>query len=391
MFKLKELIGKQIDKNRKPVIYLAEGALDKDERPLAAAWELSEYADAVVVGNPDVIKKNAGSSAMYAEYAEAQGVSVDDLVKKTFDRVTIIDPKSDEMKERRQKYAEAAYKKVGEKWKMSEADLLAKTEEDMFFSLMATAEIEGYQRDGHAVLGGLYSTTANFFAPGLRLHPRIGTVFEAALFSFQDDNCPKDVYPGNLAIFGDVAVVTEMEPDKLADIAIGTCKIARDLLPEKEFPKIYGSILSYSSGGSGFGPTVDITRKAYDIITEKLETLRKEDELYEDINITPEVQFAVAVNEKQAKRKLDMSDPKNVAAGRSNVIILPNLDFGNAMYHQHAAYFQDSQKTLIVGGFKNNSILDFSRSSKIEGVLLGGMAVVLRQQYLKDFDHTLGK
>jgi phosphotransacetylase len=391
MYKLKELLTKQIDIKRKPTIYLAEGALDKDARPTAAAWELSEYSNIVLVGDPKIIEKNAMESATYKEYAKVHGMNADELFKKTVERITIINPKSDSAKEKREIYSEAAFKMVGEKWKMSKKDLMEKTTEDMFFSLMATAEIEGYGRDGHAVLGGLYSTTANFFAPGLRLHPRTGTVFEAALFSFPDATFPKDVYPGNIAVFGDVAVITEMTPEKLADIAIGTCKIARDLLPEDIFPKIYASIVSYSTAGSGSGPTVDITRKAYDIICKNLDILKKDDPLYNDIFITPEVQYAVAVNEKQAARKLDPKDPKNIAAGKSNVIILPNLDFGNAMYHMHSAYYQDAQKILCVGGFKNISILDFSRSSKIDGVVLGGLAVVLRQQYLRDFDHTLGK
>ncbi len=391
MFKLKELLTKQIDKTKPPVIYLAEGALDKDARPLAAAWELSEYASVVLVGNEDTIRKNASASSTYADYAKEAGMEVKDLIDKTLERATVVDPKSDDVADRRKMYGEAAFKKVGAKWKMSKEDVLKEMKDDIFFSLMATAEMEGNEPDGHAVLGGLYSTTANFFAPGLRLHPRVGTVFEAGIFSFQDDNCPKGVYPHNIAVFGDVAVVTEMNEERLADVAIGTCKIARDLLPEEDFPKIYGSIVSYSTRGSGGGPTVDITRKAADIIDERLETLRKEDPLYKDIFITPEVQFAVAVNEKQAARKLDVNDPKNAAAGKSNVIILPNLDFGNSMYHQHSVYYPDSDKILSVGGFKNASILDFSRSSKIQGVVLGGLAVALRLQYQQDFDHTLGK
>lgn len=391
MYKLKDLLEKQIDKKHKPTIYLAEGALDKDARPLAAAWDLSEYSNIVLVGNMDAIKKNAQSSATYAAWAKSLGISVDELIKKTLEKIEIIDPKGDAQSEKRKIYGEGAYNIVGEKWKMSKDDVIDKMNDDIFFSLMATAEIEGYGRDGHAVLGGLYSTTANFFAPGIRLHPRVGTVFEAGVFSFQDDNCPKDVYPGNIAVFGDVAVLTDMTAERLADVAIGTCKIARDLLPEKDFPKIYGSIVSYSTKGSGGGPTVDITRKAADIIDEKLETLRKEDKNYKQIFITSELQFAVAVNEKQAARKLDIKDPKNIAAGKSNVIILPNLDYGNGMYHMHSAYYPDSDSILSVGGFKNCSILDFSRGQKIAAVVLGGLAVALRLQYLTDFDPALGK
>lgn len=391
MFKLEEILENQIDKNRKPFIYLAEGSLDKDSRPLAAAYKLSEFSNVVMIGKMDLMKENAANSKMFAEYAAKLNMSPAELIDKTLERVKMIDPESKEAEEKRKIYGAGAFKLAGGKWKQSESEMIEMMKDHLLFAIMATAEIEGYGRDGHAVLGGLYSTTGSFFAPGLRLHPRNGTVFEAGVFSFQDDNCPKNVYPGNIAIFGDVAVVTEMTAEKLADVAIGTCKIARDLLPDKDFPEIYGSIISYSTKGSGAGPTVNMTREAYKIITERLAQLSEIDPLYKQIHITPEVQYAVAVNRKQAERKLDVNDPANMAAGRSNVIILPNLDFGNAMYHLHSAYFQDSQKILCVGGFKNNSILDFSRGQKIEEVVLGGMAVILRQQYLQDFDPKLGK
>jgi phosphotransacetylase len=391
MYELMNLLEGQIDKSRKPVIYFGEGSLDKDARPLAAAWRLSKFAKIILIGNIDEISNNAKSSKIYANYAREIDKDVGKLINETIDKIEIIDPESGEQKEKRELYGEGAYKIVGEKWKKSKNEMIEMMKDHLFFSLMATAEIEDYGRDGHAVLGGLYSTTGNFFAPGLRLHPRVGTVFEAGLFSFQDDNCPKNVYPGNIAVFGDVAVVTEMTPERLADVAIGTCKIARDLLPENAFPEIYGSIVSYSTRGSGEGPTVDITREAAKIIEDKLEDLRREDPLYKQIFITPEVQVAVAVNKKQAGRKLDVNDPVNVSAGRSNVIILPNLDYGNGMYHMHAAYYPDSQNILCVGGFKNNSLLDFSRGQKIDGVILGGEAVILRLQSMINFDPDLSK
>ena len=391
MFELQELLESQIDKKRKPTIYLAEGSLDIDSRPLAAAYRLSDFANVVVVGNKDLMKKNAANSKMYAEYAAKINFKSGELIDKTLEKISVADPESPEQAEKLKVYGEGAFKLAGEKWKMTKEEMIEKMKDHLMFSIMATAEIEGYGRDGHAVMGGLYSTTGSFFAPGLRLHPRSGTVFEAGVFSFQDNNCPKNVYPGNIAIFGDVAVVTEMNAEKLADVAVGTCKIARDLLPDKDFPEIYGSIISYSTKGSGAGPTVDMTREAYKIITERLNELSKVDPLYKQIHITPEVQYAVAVNRKQAERKLDVNDPANAAAGRSNVIILPNLDFGNSMYHLHSAYYPDSQKILCVGGFKNISILDFSRGQKIEEVILGGEAVILRQQYMQDFDPKLGK
>jgi phosphotransacetylase len=391
MFKLEELLESQIDRNKKPCIYLAEGSLDKDARPLAAAYRLSDFSNVVLIGKPGLIKENAANSKMFAEYASKINLQPGELITKTLEKVTVIDPEVPENTEKRQIYGQSAFRIAGEKWKKSEPELIEMMKDHLLFAIMATAEIEGYGRGGHAVLGGLYSTTGSFFGPGLRLHPRSGTVFEAGVFSFQDNNCPKNVYPGNIVIFGDVAVVTEMTAEKLAEVAVGTCKIARDLLPEKEFPEIYGSIVSYSTKGSGAGPTVDMTREAYKLILEKIARFSEVDPLYKQIHITPEVQYAVAVNRKQAERKLDVNDPANSAAGRSNVIILPNLDFGNSMYHLHSAYYPDSQKILCVGGFKNNSLLDFSRGQKIEEVILGGLAVILRLQYMQDFDPKLGK
>jgi phosphotransacetylase len=347
MYELKQLFKNQIDSSKKPIIYFAEGSLDEEARPLGAAWELSEVANIILVGDEKLIPEHAKKSPTYAEYAAEKGYEVDKLIRETLERVKIINPKDDACKEKRERFAVSTYKKVGVKWRKTEVELKEMMNNHILYSLAATAGLDDCERDGHAVLGGLYSTTGDFFKPGLQLHPRSGTVFEAALFSFQDDNCPSGVYKNNIAVFGDVAVITEMMPERLSDIAIGTCKIARDLLPEKEFPHIYGSIVSYSTAGSGDGVTVEMTRQAYEIIKEKLKNLRSEDTLYEQIHITPEVQYAVAVDEKAAKKKLNVNDPKNIAAGRSNVIILPNLDMGNSMYHLHATYYTDSQKVLI--------------------------------------------
>jgi phosphotransacetylase len=98
------------------------------------------------------------------------------------------------------------------------------------------------------------------------------------------------------------------------------------------------------------------------------------------VRVTPEIQFAPAVLEGAAQQKLDMSDPVNAAAGKCSVLIAPTLDVGNLLFHLHVAYFRGSSYVLIPAGFKWHSAVDFSRSSKVDDIVLAAAAASARIQ-----------
>ena len=212
------------------------------------------------------------------------------------------------------------------------------------------------------------------------------TVFETALFCLPE-NYPEGIFSNNIAVFADVAVNTEMTPEKLTSIAIGSCQIARDLVPEDVLPNINGAILSYSTKGSGSGDTVDMVREADKEIQEKLKELKSTDPRYESLSIDSELQVSVALSEKAAKSKLKDKYTEKSAAGRANVLIAPNLDMGNFFYHFFATNYPEAKKILLVGGIKNQAT-DFSRSSTADDIVLTAKALSLRIVKSKDYIGT---
>lgn len=269
----------------------------------------------------------------------------------------------------------------GKKWKLDIEQSRDFLNNKIFYSIMAVRL--GY---ANAVLGGVVSTSRDFFSPCLRLLEKDDTVFETAIFCLPD-NYPEGVFSSNIAVFADVAVNTEMTQEKLTSIAIGSCQIARDLITEDVLPKINGAILSYSTKGSGAGETVDMIRKADKNIQEKLEELKNTDPRYESIYIDSELQVSVALSEKAAKNKLKDKYSEKSAAGRANVLLAPNLDMGNFFYHFFATNYPDAKKILLVGGLKNQAT-DFSRSSTADDIILTAKALSLRIVKSKDYIGT---
>jgi butyrate kinase len=119
-------------------------------------------------------------------------------------------------------------------------------------------------------------------------------------------------------------------------------------------------------------------RAAEPLITARLQALREEDPLYGSINIVTEMRISVALSEAAARTKLGEQYAELRGAGKASLLVVPNLDVGNLLYHIYATRYPGAASTLIIGGLRDQA-LDFSRSSGVEEIVRGAEALLLRR------------
>ena len=114
---------------------------------------------------------------------------------------------------------------------------------------------------------------------------------------------------------GDCDVIPDPNVEQLADIAISTAKLARQLLGVT--PRV--AMLSFSTKGSNSHPSVDKMKAATALARKKAEEAKL------DVHIDGELQADTALVPEIARRKMPDSD----VAGQANVLIFPELNSGN--------------------------------------------------------------
>jgi len=114
---------------------------------------------------------------------------------------------------------------------------------------------------------------------------------------------------GRALIFADCALIVTPDANQLADIARASARSALSLTGRADL-----ALLSFSTGGSGSGASVDMVRTA-------TEALRAE-----GLSVLGPVQADAALNPAIAARK---GMPES---GQANVLIFPSLDAGNIGY-----------------------------------------------------------
>lgn len=266
---------------------------------------------------------------------------------------------------------ELVEKSAGRSWEVSYQEALELVRGEVYFSILAVRR--GY---ADAVLGGVVNSSRDFFRPCLRILERDGVVYEMGLFALPDSHAP-GLFEENLVMFADVALNPEPDAEALSEIAVGACATMRNIIPRSILPQVNGALLSYSTRGSGAGSSVDRIRKAEILIDEKLAALRAESPAYEEIHIATELQIGCAISKEAARTKLGTRADANPAVGAANVLIAPNLDTGNLLYHIYDTRFPDARPVLVIGGLRNQA-LDFSRGSRVEDIEIGAKALMLR-------------
>ncbi len=196
--------------------------------------------------------------------------------------------------------------------------------------------------DADGLVSGAVTYTANVLRPALQL---IGKSNEEPLVSSFFFMCFRD----GPKLFADCALNTSPGADELAAIASQSARTAEAFGLD---PKI--AMLSYSTGTSGSGPSVDLVAAA----TERLRALNPA------LRVEGPIQYDAAVEPRIARGKLPDSD----VAGQANVLIFPDLDAGNIAYKAVQQAAGIISVGPIIQGLKQ-PINDVSRGATMEDIL----------------------
>ena len=358
MYPLEEKIEQQINKLQKPrpTLLFPEAT---DQRVILAVSKLTNLAKIVLLGTEaeivDILKNKL-------EFTERR---IDFFLR----QVRIINPAKE--KQLRTEFAnELVAISNGTDWSISPQKAARLVKKNNYFAILATRL--GY---ADAVLGGVALTSNEFFVLCLQILEQDETVFEMALFVLPDEH-PAEHFEHNIAIVSDIAVNQVMDAEKLANVAVSTCRLTRDLLPPEDLEHVYGAIVSYSTKGSASGPSVEMVRNAGKKIPALLARLRKENPLYETIKIESELQISCALSQEAAAIQLKEVEKPDSVYGRANVLIAPNLDLGNFLYYTYALRYPNSKKVIISGGLRHQAI-ELSQTASVEDIRLGAKSLVL--------------
>lgn len=215
--------------------------------------------------------------------------------------------------------------------------------------IVATLMVEGDEADG--LVSGAATVSADVLRPALQL---IGKRREERLVSSFFFMC----FDQGAKLFADCALNTNPDAEQLAAIAHQSAGAARRFGLE---PKV--AMLSYSTGSSGSGPSVDLVRKATDIVKQQDPALLVEGP----------IQYDAAVNPRIAAGKL----PGSSVAGQANVLIFPDLDAGNIVYKA----VQQAAGVVSVGPIiqgLNRPINDVSRGATVDDIFCTIVTTVIQ-------------
>ena len=218
--------------------------------------------------------------------------------------------------------------------------------EEMAADAMTDVSYFGTMMVHKGIAGGMVSgavhTTAHTIRPSFEIvktKPGCSIVSSVFLMCLAD----------RVLVYGDCAVNPNPNSEQLADIAISSAETASLFSVE---PRI--AMLSYSTGESGKGESVEAVRKATEIARERRP----------DLKIEGPIQYDAAVDTSVAKTKL----PESEVAGHATVFIFPDLNTGNNTYKA----VQRSANAVAIGPVLqglNKPVNDLSRGALVTDIV----------------------
>ncbi len=355
MFKIEESFDRRMlaEQKDRPVVVFTEPL---DARVLEAVCHLTRYIKPVLLAGEEAVRDVAGSFLAHLEPSRVEYSLSECAFVDIADRPDLVEEFATDCLSHPKCRAEASD---------IESARRALAEPGLFGIYAAHL--------GHAdmVVGGASHSSKQFFRPMLALLANRPVVCEVGIFVLPDD-FPEGYYPHNIVVFGDVGVNGVMTPEVLAEVAVGTCAVARDLIPEDVLPEIHGAIVSYSHRGSDEGPSPDTVRQALALIPDLLKKRVSKARRYASIRIMGEVKFSAAISRRSAELY-----GMNGMSGGTNVIISPNLETGNLLYHLYAARFPTAKKFPALFGVAFRGV-DLAIDCTPEDVRLAVKSSVLR-------------
>ncbi len=192
------------------------------------------------------------------------------------------------------------------------------------------------------MVSGAAHTTGDTIRPALEFigtRPGVRNVSSVFFMLFAD----------RVLVYGDCAVIPVPTAEQLVDIAVASADTAARFGVE---PRV--AMLSYSTGASGTGISVDLVRQA----TEQVRVARP------DLAVDGPLQYDAAVDPSIARVKMASS----AVAGQATVLIFPDLNTGNNTYKA----VEQSAGAIAVGPVLQGlckPINDLSRGSTVEDIV----------------------
>lgn len=210
-----------------------------------------------------------------------------------------------------------------------------------------------HKGDADGLVSGAVHTSGDTIRPALqiiRVRPGLSVVSSVFFMGLGE----------RVLLYGDCAIVPDPDAQQLADIAVSSADTA------KHFGVVpYVAMLSYSSGTSADGASVDKVRAATEIAKLKRP----------DLAIEGPIQFDAAWDAEVARIKL----PQSRIAGKTTVYIFPDLNAGNIAYKA----VQRSAGALAVGPILqglNKPVNDLSRGCSVQDIIYVTAATALQAQ-----------
>lgn len=271
-------------RNERKTIVLPE-SLDRRTVEATAIMMKEDFADVVLIGNPDDINKAA-------EGLDITGATIVDPTN--FDKMDTYVAKLVELREKKGMTAEKA------------REILTKDPLYLGVMMVKMDDVDG-------MVAGACNSTANVLRPSLQiLKTAPNTKLVSSMFVMVVPDCE---YGANgTFIYSDAGLVQNPDPEELAAIAGSSAKSFKQLVGEE--PVV--GMLSYSTKGSAAHPDVD----------KVIEATKIAKELYPDVKIDGEFQLDAAIVPSVGASKAPGSD----IAGKANVLIFPDLDAANIGY-----------------------------------------------------------